>query len=76
MGFYSTGPKIKPTDLAIDTLFREYHPHPALVIIDVRPDVEGIPVQAYVSVDTVSEVRPARRPRLLLVRVARLVVMR
>lgn len=55
VGFYSTGPKIKPTDLAIDALFREYHPHPALVIIDVRPDVEGIPVQAYVSVNTVSE---------------------
>lgn len=55
VGFYSTGPKIKQTDLAIDALFREYHPHPALVIIDVRPDVEGIPVQAYVSVDSVSE---------------------
>lgn len=54
VGFYSTGPKIKPTDLAIDALFRDYHPHPALVIIDVRPDVEGIPVQAYVSVNTVS----------------------
>lgn len=54
VGFYSTGPKIKSTDLEIDALFREYHAHPALVIIDVRPDVEGIPVQAYVSVDTVT----------------------
>lgn len=54
VGFYSTGPKIKPADLAIDRMFRGYHPHPTLVIIDVRPDVEGIPVQAYVTQETVS----------------------
>lgn len=57
VGFYSTGPKIRPADIDIDALFRRYHPHPALVIIDIRPDVEGIPVQAYVTQEAVMEVR-------------------
>mmetsp|Transcript_1854 Transcript_1854/g.4397 ORF Transcript_1854/g.4397 Transcript_1854/m.4397 type:complete len:319 (+) Transcript_1854:219-1175(+) len=55
VGFYSTGPKIKPCDLAVDALFRRYHKSPALVIIDVRPECEGMPTSAYVSVETVAE---------------------
>lgn len=49
------GPKIKPCDLALDALFRRYHKSPVLVIIDVRPDCDGMPTSAYVSVERVAE---------------------
>lgn len=60
VGFYSTSPKIRPSDIEVDALFRRLPfacAHPVLVLIDVRPDVEGIPVQAYRTVDAVVEVR-------------------
>ena len=53
VGFYSTGPKIKESDIKIDALVRRFCPNPAFVIIDVRPDVEGIPTTAYMSVEEV-----------------------
>lgn len=55
VGFYSTGPKIRGADLLVDELFRRYHANPVFVIIDVRADVEGMPVQAYHSVEEVRE---------------------
>lgn len=57
VGFYSSGPKIRPADLSVEALFRSsYHPAPILVIIDVRPECEEIPTQAYVSVEKAVEV--------------------
>jgi 26S proteasome regulatory subunit N8 len=53
MGFYSSGPKIKESDLKIDDLMRRFCPNPVFVIIDVRPDVDGIPTTAYISVEEV-----------------------
>mmetsp|Transcript_27131 Transcript_27131/g.35567 ORF Transcript_27131/g.35567 Transcript_27131/m.35567 type:complete len:340 (+) Transcript_27131:94-1113(+) len=53
VGFYSTGPKIKENDLEIDELFRRFCPNPVYVIIDVRPEVEGIPTTAYCSLEEV-----------------------
>lgn len=53
MGFYSTGPKIKESDIKIDDLMRRFCPNPVFVLIDVRPDVEGIPTTAYMSVEEV-----------------------
>lgn len=61
VGFYSTGPKIKPNDIDIDTLFRRYVTSPILVIIDVRPDSEGIPTQAYYSVELLDEAKNTAR---------------
>jgi 26S proteasome regulatory subunit N8 len=55
IGWYSTGPKIKPADLDIHELVRKYCPSPVLVIIDVRPTVTEVPTQAYVSIEEVSE---------------------
>jgi 26S proteasome regulatory subunit N8 len=60
VGFYSTGPKLRSNDLAIDADFRSrYCAHsaspPILCIIDVRPDFEGIPTQAYYSVEQVAD---------------------
>lgn len=51
VGFYSTGPKIRPADIEIDRLFRsKYAAHPVFVIVDVRPGQSGLPTQAYESV--------------------------
>jgi 26S proteasome regulatory subunit N8 len=55
VGFYSTGPKIRQCDIDIELLFRKYTPHPVMTIIDVRPDTEGLPTQAYHVVETVVE---------------------
>lgn len=53
VGFYSTGPKIKESDIKIDDLMRRFCPNPVFVLIDVRPDVEGVPTTAYLSVEEV-----------------------
>ena len=55
VGFYSTGPKIRANDLQIEELMREYVAQPIFVIIDVRPDYEGVPVKAYMAVETLQE---------------------
>jgi len=55
VGFYSTGPKIRPNDLTVDTLFRRYCTHPVLVIVDIRPEVQDVPTQAYYSVEEVND---------------------
>jgi len=56
VGFYSTGPRIKPNDLDINNLFTRYTPNPVFVIIDVSPKEEfEIPTKAYVAVEEVKE---------------------
>lgn len=60
VGFYSTGPKLRTNDLAIDSDFRTRYcatsaSPPILCIIDVRPDSDGIPTQAYYSVEQISD---------------------
>lgn len=57
VGWYSSGPRIRPADLEINELFRNYTPNPVLVIIDVRPqDSLEIPTNAYISIEEVKEV--------------------
>jgi 26S proteasome regulatory subunit N8 len=56
IGWYSSGPKIRPSDLEINELFRRYTPNPVLVIIEVQPKDLGIPTKAYVAVEEVTEV--------------------
>jgi len=56
VGWYSTGPRIRPNDLDINNLFARYTPNPVLVIIDVQPKEEfEIPTKAYVTVEEVKE---------------------
>eukprot|EP00281_Chroomonas_sp_CCMP1168_P027123 CAMPEP_0206247968 /NCGR_PEP_ID=MMETSP0047_2-20121206/20104_1 /ASSEMBLY_ACC=CAM_ASM_000192 /TAXON_ID=195065 /ORGANISM="Chroomonas mesostigmatica_cf, Strain CCMP1168" /LENGTH=359 /DNA_ID=CAMNT_0053673551 /DNA_START=24 /DNA_END=1103 /DNA_ORIENTATION=+ len=56
VGWYSTGPKIRSSDLEINEVFKKYTRHPVLAIIDVKPqDDMGIPVDAYVSVEEVKD---------------------
>ena len=53
LGWYSTGPKIRPADLEINEMFRAYTADPILVIVDVNPKSElEIPTQAYVSIES------------------------
>jgi len=55
VGWYSTGPKIKPGDLQIDALVRRYTANPVLVIVDVKPKALGIPTEAYHAVEEIRE---------------------
>jgi len=56
VGWYSTGPRIRPNDLDINNLFTRFTPNPVLVIIDVQPKEEfEIPTKAYVAVEEVKE---------------------
>jgi len=53
LGWYSTGPKIRPADIEINEMFRAYTTDPILCIVDVNPKGElEIPTQAYVSVES------------------------
>ena len=49
VGWYSTGPKIRTNYLDIQALISDYHPNPVFVIVDVRPDMVGIPTSAYAA---------------------------
>merc|ERR1711934_70599 len=49
VGWYSTGPRIKPADLEIHEIFRKFCPNPVYVVIDVKPREMGIPTEAYVA---------------------------
>ena len=51
VGFYSSGPKIKQNDLAIEGLIRKFVPNPVFVVIDVRPNQEEIPTTAYKAIE-------------------------
>merc|ERR1712087_272494 len=50
VGWYSTGPKIKPSDLSIHELYRKYCPEPVLVVMDVQPKDLELPMEAYYSI--------------------------
>jgi len=54
VGWYSTGPKIRPNDSEINELWRRYTPNPVLVIVDVKLQELGIPTKAYMSVEEVA----------------------
>ncbi len=53
VGFYSTGPRIKPADLDIADLVSGYCKKPVFAIIDIRAqrEEEGLPVKAYTTVE-------------------------
>lgn len=66
VGFYSTGPQIRPNDLRIYELVKRVVPPgtitpPVFVIIDVRPDRESIPTTAYRVVEEVDSNVPGEK---------------
>jgi 26S proteasome regulatory subunit N8 len=74
VGWYSTGPKIRSSDLEINEVFKKFTKNPVLVIIDVQPKDElVIPTDAYMAVEEVKDVSPPppwRESVLLSVRAA------
>ena len=55
IGWYHTGPKLRASDLEINELFKQYHPNPLLVIINVQPIEVGIPTDAYFAVEEIKD---------------------
>eukprot|EP00658_Telonema_sp_P-2_P033422 TRINITY_DN24538_c0_g1_i1.p1 TRINITY_DN24538_c0_g1~~TRINITY_DN24538_c0_g1_i1.p1 ORF type:complete len:317 (+),score=99.17 TRINITY_DN24538_c0_g1_i1:216-1166(+) len=51
VGWYSTGPKIKPVDIEVHDLFRNYTPNPVYVVIDVKAKEMGTTTEAYVALE-------------------------
>ena len=47
VGWYHTGPKLHPNDIAINDLLRKYCSQSVLVIIDANPRNIGLPTEAY-----------------------------
>jgi 26S proteasome regulatory subunit N8 len=57
VGWYSSGPRIRPNDLDINELFRKYCREPVLVVIEPKSSELGLPTKAYVSVEKVMMTR-------------------
>ncbi|EIN07120.1 Mov34-domain-containing protein [Punctularia strigosozonata HHB-11173 SS5] len=55
IGWYHTGPKLRASDQEINDLFKRYIPRPVMVIVDVRPEHEGIPTDAYFAVEEIKD---------------------
>jgi len=59
VGFYSTGPTIRPNDLRIHDIVKRFLPRncitaPFFCIVDIRPGQESLPTTAYKVVEEVS----------------------
>lgn len=54
VGFYSTGPQIRPNDLRIHSIVERFASQSVFCIIDVRPDRPDLPVTAYKVVEEVA----------------------
>jgi len=56
VGWYSSGPKIRPHDIEINEVFRKYCEKPIFVIIDVQEkNKEGIPAESYIMREEVDQ---------------------
>ena len=57
VGWYSSGPKIRPHDIEINEVFRKYCDKPILVIIDVQEKKESlsIPAESYTMKEEVDQ---------------------
>ena len=60
VGFYSTGPEIRPNDMKIYELIKRFLPRgtttpPVFVIIDIRPNRPSMPTTAYRVVEDVED---------------------
>lgn len=53
IGWYHSGPRLRPSDLKINDVFKKYTPTPLLLIVDVQPRDVGIPTDAYYAVDDI-----------------------
>lgn len=51
VGWYSTGPKLRVSDIDIHQVFTRYLPNPVYVVVDVKLQQVGIPTEAYICVE-------------------------
>ncbi len=56
IGWYHSGPKLRPSDLEINEVIKRYTPNPVLVIVDVQPRDLGLPTDAYMAVEEIHDV--------------------
>jgi len=61
VGWYCTGPKIRPADLEIHEVYRRYCPQPVYVIVGVQPKDAGLPTDAYLSFEEPQSDKTFRR---------------
>jgi 26S proteasome regulatory subunit N8 len=69
VGFYSTGPQIRPNDLRIHDIVQRFLPAntvtpPIFCIIDIRPDRKSMPTTAYKVVEEISTKDGQRQVKL------------
>ena len=57
IGWYHTGPKLRASDQEVNDLFKRFIARPVMVIVDVRPQVVGMPTDAYFAVEEIKDVR-------------------
>lgn len=55
IGWYHTGPKLRPSDLEINELMKRFTPRPVMVIVDPRKQDVGIPTDAYMAVEEIKD---------------------
>jgi len=55
VGWYHTGPKLHPNDVAINERIRRFNTNSVLCIIDAKPKDLGLPTEAYISVEEVHD---------------------
>jgi len=55
VGWYHTGPKLHPNDIAINDLLRKYCSQSVLVIIDAKMKNIGLPTEAYRAVEEIHD---------------------
>ncbi|CAK7903209.1 26S proteasome regulatory subunit Rpn8p [[Candida] anglica] len=53
LGWYHSGPRLRPSDLKINDVFKKYTSNPLLLIVDVQPRDVGIPTDAYFAIDDI-----------------------
>lgn len=53
IGWYHSGPKLKPSDLKINDVFKRYTDNPLLLIVNVDSKDVDIPTDAYFAVDDI-----------------------
>ncbi|KAH8741057.1 26S proteasome regulatory subunit [Cryptosporidium ryanae] len=64
LGWYSTGPRIRTSDLEIQELFRNYCPNPIYTIVNVNATDQDFlfsPTSSYISIDEPSDSRILRK---------------
>lgn len=66
IGWYHTGPKLRASDQEINDLFKKFIARPVMVIVDVRPQVVGMPTDAYFAVEEIKDVREDPLPCFIL----------